>query len=513
MLRIQYLFLFFSLLFISGCSNISETPSLPNILILYADDMGYGDLAIQNPDSKIPTPNLDNLAREGIRFTDAHSSSGICTPSRYSLLTGRHHWRKFHGIVNSFGEPIIDEERLTLPEMLKEQGYETACIGKWHLGWNWPIINSPSLKKEMWGRIVPYYAPEDIDWSQPATGGPLDHGFDYYFGDDVPNFPPYTWIENDKVVTIPTLPLFENPPTAEGQWEARPGPMAEGWELDAVMPGLTKKAVEWIDDRKGEKEPFFLYFPFTSPHAPIVPTEEFIGKSQAGGYGDFMVQTDWTIGEVLKALDRNGFRENTLVIFSSDNGPERYAYDRIRNFDHRSMGELRGLKRDIWEGGHRVPFIVRWPGEIKGDQVNDALLGQTDVMATIASLIGFNLPDDAAEDSYDQTDNVFGETSTAIRKTHIHNTFADHYAIRDGDWLLVNAKSGDRSGEPEWFLKDNGYVENEFDQALFNLGDDLSQHDNLIEKHPEKAKELTMLLQSIRKQGYSSPRLNTTGNH
>ncbi|MFC2124411.1 arylsulfatase [Bacteroidota bacterium] len=455
----------------------------------------------------MPTPNLDKIANEGIRFTDAHSSSGICTPSRYSLLTGRHHWRKFHGIVNSFDEPVIDNARLTLPEMLKSRGYATACIGKWHLGWNWPIVNPPSLKKEMWGREVLYYATEDIDWSKPVSGGPLDHGFDYYFGDDVPNFPPYAWIENDKVVTIPTLPLTENPPTAEGSWEARPGPMVDGWQMDAVMPELTKKAVKWINEQKRSEKPFFLYFPFTSPHAPIVPAKEFIGKSQAGGYGDFMFQTDWTVGEVLKALEKNGFRNNTLVIFTSDNGPEHYAYDRIRNFDHRSMGPLRGLKRDIWEGGHRVPFIARWPEMIKSNLVKTALICQTDIMATIASIIDYDLPDDSAEDSYDQSINLFGTSEVDIRSVQIHNTFADHYAIRKDDWLLINAKSGEVTKEPEWYLEDNGYVENEHDQALFNLSDDVSQHINLISDNPGKAQELDSILQKIREQGYSSPRL------
>ena len=327
----------------------------PNIVILYADDMGYGDLAIQNPESKIRTPHLDGLAREGLRFTDAHSSSGICTPSRYALLTGRFHWRKFHGIVNSFGPPSFDTE-LTLPAMLQQRGYRTACIGKWHLGWNWDAIKRPDA--------TPHpqtgYAPEAFDWSKPIPGGPRDRGFDYYFGDDVPNFPPYAWFENDRVITTPSAPLTITPKTAEGNWEARPGPMTPGWDFHAVMPRLTERAEKWIGEQRGRPEPFFLYFPFTSPHAPIVPSPDFAGKSKAGGYGDFMEQTDATVGRVLAALAANGFAENTLVIFSADNGAEHYAYPRIQNFSHRSSGPLRGVKRDLWEGVPSTPSRVAW---------------------------------------------------------------------------------------------------------------------------------------------------------
>ncbi|MCL4786702.1 MAG: sulfatase-like hydrolase/transferase, partial [Verrucomicrobia bacterium] len=224
--------LLLSLTWFAGFDLVVVAASRPNIVILYADDMGYGDLAIQNPDSKIPTPNLDRLAREGMRFTDAHSSSGVCTPSRYALLTGRFHWRKFHGIVNSFGPPVLDDPELTLPEMLKAKGFRTACIGKWHLCWDWEAIKTGNAKPDP----KTGYAADAFDWSKRIPGGPLDHGFDYYFGDDVPNFPPYTWFENDRVLIAPTEPLTITPQTAEGNWEARPGPMASGWDFYAVIP-------------------------------------------------------------------------------------------------------------------------------------------------------------------------------------------------------------------------------------------------------------------------------------
>lgn len=471
--------------------------SLPNIVILYADDMGYGDLAIQNEESKIPTPHLDALAREGMRFTDAHSSSGICTPSRYALLTGGYHWRKFHNIVESFGGSVFDAGELTLPGMLRQQGYHTACIGKWHLGWDWEKIRRDGSERS---RSIP--RPEDFDWSMPVPGGPLAHGFDYYFGDDVPNFPPYTWIKNDRLLEVPTEMYAPDPVPEEGNHEGRPGPMAPGWRLDEVMPRLTEEAVRWIARQKNSDRPFFLYFPWTSPHTPIVPAPDFQGKSGAGPYGDFVYQSDWSAGQILQALDEHGFRENTLVIFSSDNGPEHYAYDRIRNYGHRSMGPLRGLKRDIYEGGHRVPFVARWPEVIPAGSVCDSLVSQVDLMATIAAIIGYTLPEDAAVDSYDLTPLLRGRApETAIRTAHVHNTFANRYALREGDWVLIDAVSGAHSKVPEWFDETYGYEPNPHERALYNLGQDISQRKNLVGSYPEKAAAMQTVLEEIRRAG------------
>lgn len=474
----------------------AEPPTRPNIVILYADDMGYGDLGAQNPESKIPTPNLDRLAAQGTRYTDAHSSSGVCTPSRYALLHGRYHWRKFHGIVNSFDQPILDAERTTLPELLKSKGYKTACIGKWHLGWDWNAIKQPGAKP---GGDKKGFAPEAFDWSKSIPGGPLSHGFDYYFGDDVPNFPPYAWFENDRVITAPTVPLSTPKATAEGAWEARPGPAVKDWDFWAVMPRLTEKAVEWIGKQKRD-EPFLLYFPFTSPHAPIVPAEDFVGKSKAGGFGDFVSQADDTVGRVLQALKASGFEENTLVIFTADNGPETYAYERVRKFEHRSMGPLRGLKRDIWEGGHRVPCVVRWPGVVPAGKVNDGLLSQIDLYATIASIVGADIPAGSAEDSYSQLAFLQGKSASA-RDTLVHNTNANGYALRRGDWVLIAAKTGAVSKVPPWFDQANGYVENTQPGELYNLREDLAQKKNLYAQQPDKVRELSALLKQVRAQG------------
>ncbi len=482
--------------------------SQPNILILYADDLGFGDLGIQNPASKIPTPNLDQLAREGMRFTDGHSSSGICTPSRYALLTGRHHWRDFHGIVNAFGGSVFKKERLTLAEILQQNGYATACIGKWHLGWNWDAIKKANAKPRGVGRRRAL-GPEAFDWDKSIPDGPLAHGFDYYFGDTVINFPPYCWIENDKVVRAPDTMMDTSKwkPIKEGNWECRPGPMVADWDPYQNIPTTTQKGVEYIEAQKSSDKPFFLYFAFPSPHAPIIPNDRFDGKSKAGPYGDFVYETDDACGRLLKALEDSGQADNTLVIFTADNGPEKYAYARDQRFDHWSAEPFRGLKRDIYEGGHHVPFLIKWPGVVTPGGTSEALVSQIDLMATIAAMLGYDLPNNAAEDSHNLLPLLKGE-STTVRSTHVHNTFAGQYAIRHGQWLLINAKDGYGSGRNQQWEEKRGYPpDDEAPVELYNLADDIGQKTNLAAKYPAKVKELQALLKRIREQGFSAPRL------
>ncbi|MEQ8765717.1 MAG: arylsulfatase [Planctomycetota bacterium] len=485
----------------------SDLPRRPNIVILYADDLGYGDLGCYGTGSKIPTPNLDRLAGEGLRFTDAHSSSGICTPSRYALLTGRYHWRKFHGIVNAFGGSVFSSERLTLPEMLRASGYRTACIGKWHLGWNWEALKKPGARPLKVERRNRGFAADAFDWSRPIPGGPLAHGFDHYFGDDVPNFPPYTWIEDDRILKAPTVPYLPDPAPAEGSPEGRPGPMAEGWKQDAVMPALTRHVVEWLGRQKDQDEPFFLYFPWTSPHAPIVPAPEYLGRTEVGGYGDFVHQSDHHAGQVLAALDVNGLGDDTLVIFTADNGPEHYAYPRAREHGHRSAGPLRGLKRDVWEGGHRVPFLVRWPGVVKPGTVSNSLVSQIDLMATLAEIVGFELPADAAEDSESLLALLEG-AKTGPREALVHNTFEGKWAIRVGSWLWIDAPNGQHTRVPEWYTEAEDLPPDEGASALFDLAEDLGQRVNIASGHPEVVQQLRSRLKRIRERGHSARRLD-----
>jgi len=473
---------------------------LPNIVFILADDMGYGDLACQNPASKIPTPNLDQFARQGVRFTEAHAPTAVCTPTRYSILTGRYCWRSRlkESVLWPWDPPLIEEGRLTAPALLKKHGYKTACIGKWHLGWNWPFVKDADQfmdKAAPWNRHVPCDA---LDWNKPITGGPLACGFDYYFGDDVPNFPPYVFIENDRTLGVPSE---QKPDTMFGS----PGPMLPGWKLEAVMPAITRKAVQWIGDNA--HQPFFLYFPLTAPHTPIAPAEEFKGKSKAGDYGDYVVEVDWAVGEVLKAVDRNDLADNTLVIFTSDNGPEATAYDRAQTYRHYSMGDLRGVKRDVWEGGHRVPFVARWPGKTKPGTTRNEVICLTDLLATTAAMVGDTLPENAGEDSYNILPALFGELSNKpIREATVHHGYSRKFAIRQGNWAYIDAPSGDDNKEPDWFKRERGYEPNDQPGELYDLHQDLSERRNLYAERPEVVKALKALLEKYKKDGRSAPR-------
>lgn len=462
----------------------------PNIVILYADDMGYGDLGVQNARSKIPTPNLDALARSGMRFVDGHSSSGICTPSRYALLTGRYHWRDFHGIVGAMGKSVFKMEQLTMPEMLRARGYATACIGKWHLGWDWNALRKKGAEPRELGkrrRRRRVYGPEAYDWSKAIPDGPLAHGFDHYFGDTVINFPPYCWIEDDRVVKAPDVMMDTKrwKKIKEGGWECRPGPAASDWNPYDNIPTLTKRAVEWLEAQKGSERPFFLYVPFPSPHAPIIPNDTFDGKSGAGPYGDFVCETDDACGQILRALERIGQKDNTIVVFSADNGPEQYAYARDAKFAHWSAEPLRGLKRDIHEGGHRVPFVVRWPGVTKAGAVSKAMISQIDLYATFAAACGFDIPKAQAIDSIDQGPVLRGEKK-ALRKKLIHNTRKGMYAIRKGRWLLVDAKQGYISRRNAAWEKRHAYSPDDKSPVeLYDLELDLGQRKNLAQSEPK----------------------------
>jgi arylsulfatase A len=479
------------LLLACATSQPAARRALPNVVVIYADDMGWGDLAAQWPESRIPTPHLDRLAAEGMRFNDAHSSSGICTPSRYALHTGRYHWRSFHGIVNSFEASVFVEEDVTLPELMRSAGYRTACIGKWHLGWDWAALR----REDAAAHEGPPLA-ADFDWSRPVPDGPLAHGYDHYFGDDVPNFPPYAWIEDDRVVQAPSVPYAPDPQPAEGHHEGRPGPMLEGWRLDAVMPELTRRAVDWIAAQQDAEQPFFLYLPWTGPHAPIVPSEAFAGTTDVGGYGDFLAQCDDSAGQVLAALERHGLADDTVVIFTSDNGPEHYAYPRARDLEHRSMGPLRGLKRDVWEGGHRVPFVVRWPGVVEPGAVNDALVHQVDVMATLADVVGVSLAPGVAPDGRSLLPLWRGDPDAGpARRSHVINTFAQRWGLRLDDWVFLEADSGAHTKVPAWWDEDLPPGEA---PLLYRLSSDPGQRVDVSGEHPELVAEARRLLAAIR---------------
>lgn len=479
----------------AGLPARGAEPAKPNVVYILADDLGYGDPGCYNPASQIPTPNVDRLAREGVRFTDAHSPSAVCTPTRYALLTGRYAWRSRlqRNVIGPFAQPLIAENLLTVPEFLRKQGYATACVGKWHLGWGWP-------------------KPEDgkRDFAKPIPDGPTARGFDLYFGTDVPNYPPYCFIENDRTVGIPT----DAAPVGKDSFNIA-GPMVPGWKLVDVLPGLEKRAVEYIEKAAKGDKPFFLYLPLTSPHYPVVPSAAFKGKSKVGDYGDFVMQTDATVGAVLDALKRAGVAENTLVIFTSDNGPEITgevnpgAYDRLKQFGHASMGALRGAKRDAWEGGHRVPFIARWPGQIRPGTTSSETVCHVDLMATIAAALNAKLPADAGVDSVNVLPALRGEKRDApLREATVHHSAQGKFAIRKGDWVLILAPSGDdngKRGEPVWFRTDRGYAAHTDAGELYDLAKDPGQKTNRYATEPARVKELAALMERYVSEGRSTP--------
>lgn len=471
----------------------------PNIVYILADDMGYGDLACQNPESKIPTPHLDKLASEGVRFTDAHSPSAVCTPTRYGILTGRYCWRSRlkRSVLWPWDKPLIEAERLTVGKLLKAHGYDTACIGKWHLGWDWPTTDGKEPVGT--GKTNIKNSGSNVDFKKPIANGPTTRGFDYYFGTAVPNFPPYCFIENDKTVGIPTE---RKPDDMFGS----PGAMLKGWKLEEILPGLERKAVEYINVRgRGAGKPFFLYMPLTAPHTPIAPAPEFAGKSKAGAYGDFVHQVDHVVGRVMAALERNGLARNTLVIFTSDNGsPGRDGTNMngkpnsVRRFEHNPSHIYRGIKADIWDGGHRVPFIARWPRRIKGGSVSSETICHVDLLATCAAMLGHELPPDAGEDSYNILPALTGRRlASPIREATVHHSIGGMFAIRQGKWKLILGRgSGGWSGR--------GRPEDPPVQ-LYDMTADASEQRNLCDERPHVVERLTILLEKYKRQGYSRP--------
>ena len=481
----------------------------PNVLIILADDLGYGDVRCYNPErGKIPTPRMDRLAAQGMRFTDAHTSSGVCSPTRYALLTGRYHWRTRlqNGIVQYLEEPLIAPERLTLASLCKQQGYRTAAIGKWHLGWDFQLTEDERKRLKSYGGKAGgggKATTEATDgdraawrtiYSRQFRGGPMAVGFDSYFGTDVPNWPPYCFIENERTVGIPSELL---PADALRKNQASlQGPGLTGWKLEQVLPTLTDRACAFIEDAAKKPEPFFLYLPLTAPHTPIALAEEWRGKSGLNDYADFVMQTDATVGRVLDALEKSGAAQNTLVIFTSDNGCAPYAgVKELEAKGHFPSGPLRGYKADAWEGGHRVPFIVRWPGVVKPDTRCDALVQQTDIMATLAETLGAKLPDTAGEDSVSLMPLLKGGTN-AVREHAISHAATGLPALRRGSWKIIfGQKGGGFAGAPG--VEKTG--------QLYDLATDLGETKNVWTEKPDLVADLTATMTRLVAEGRSTP--------
>jgi len=474
----------------------------PNIIFIMADDMGYGDVSCYNPDSKIHTPNMDKLAAEGIRFTDAHSPSAVCTPTRYGILTGRYCWRSKlkHGVLYGYEPPLIERERLTVAGLLKKAGYSTACIGKWHLGLEFTTKEGQHIDFD---RSFPWpnadkAMEEKIDFSKPIKGGPVELGFDYFYGTSgCPTCqPPYGFIENEHFVELPSV--YHDKPV----YTSRPGMMAPSWEHKDADPKIARKAVEYIEKQANSDQPFFLYLTSDAPHEPceesVVP--EFArGKSQAGPRGDLVWLFDWMVGQVMDALERIGQTENTLIIATSDNGalpgdriPNEEGKQIYRMYDHKSCGDWRGYKAHIWEGGHREPLIARWPGKIKPDTTTDELVCLTDFMAACAAIVGESIPVNAAEDSYNILPILLGEkTEKPIREDIIHHSSTGVFSIRQGNWKLILGTQGSGGWPPP---RDSG-PKPESPGQLYDIAKDPTEQNNLWDHHPDIVERLIILLE------------------
>jgi arylsulfatase A-like enzyme len=474
----------------------------PNVVILYADDLGYGDVQCYNRErGKIPTPHLDRLAAQGIRFTDGHSSSGVCSPSRYALLTGRYHWRTRlqSGIVPVWGEPLIAPDRVTIATLAKAQGYRTACIGKWHLGWDWPIPpDRAALFKHKPKDSTPAGEPHRAVWrevfSQPIGGGPTARGFDSYFGTDVPNHPPFCFIENDRTLGIPSE--FLKPALLRNNQASIQGPALQDWTLEPILPALGDRAVKFIGDSAPDDAPFLLYLPFTSPHTPLSVNEAWKGKSGLNLFADFVMETDAVVGRVLEALDRTGESENTIVLFTADNGCAHYiGVQDLEKMGHYPSGPLRGYKADAWEGGHRVPFIIRWPAVVKPGGECGQLVHQADLLRTLADVWNVTLPDDAGEDSISLMPLLEGGDQP-VRTTAVSTSIGGTPAVRSGSWKYLPAPGSGgwgKGGDPSQPVQ------------LYNLADDLGETTNLAAAMPEKVAGMKALLEKLITDGRSTP--------
>lgn len=460
----------------------------PNIIYILADDMGVGDVQILNPErGKIQTPHMDRLAEEGMIFTDAHTSSAVCTPTRYGILTGRYNWRTRLQtfVLWGYSPPLISKERVTVADFLKEQGYNTAAIGKWHLGMDLPTADGKPAANNG----------NNVDWNGVIEDSPFHHGFDYFYGISASlDMPPYIYIENDRFLGEATV--------KKNFWKERTGWAEPGFEAVDVLPEIGRKTVEFI--RKQKKDtPFFAYVPLTSPHSPISVAPEWQGKSGVEPYGDFVMQTDHVIGQIVAAVDEAGFGENTIIVVTADNGCSANPsdYQAMEAKGHYSSAELRGFKSDLWEGGHRVPFIVRWPSVVEAGSKSDQAICLTDLMATCADILGASYPETEGVDSVSFLPALKGEKIVSTRNGIVHHGIRGHFAYRQGKWKLLLSKGSGGWTKPT--EKDAAAGGAPIAQ-LYDMEKDPSETTNLYHSHPEVVAQLLKQLEEDVARGRST---------
>ena len=472
------------LLALASCTT--EVQQKPNIVFILADDMGYGDVSCLGAKTKLQTENIDRMAQEGVLFTDAHSSSSVSTPTRYGVLTGRYNWRSRlkSDVLFGYDKPIIKEDRETMASMLRRQGYTTAGIGKWHLGWEWNNVDAGH---------------DSVDFSKPITNGPTTRGFDYFYGiSGSLDMSPYVYVENDKVTALPNRKTVN-----KGQYTWwREGPTGADFEHEQVLPNFTNRACNYIKEKAKSDQPYFLYLAMPAPHTPILPTEEFRGKSGIGEYGDFVLMVDAMVGKVLQAVKESGEDENTIVVFTTDNGCSPSAgFEKMKELGHYANSIYRGYKSDLFDGGHRIPCVLRWPAKVKPHKVNQTIC-LTDFYATFAAAADHKLVDSEGEDSYNLMPALRADKEIEpIREATIHHSIDGMFTIRQGEWkLLLSAGSGGWS-QPRGKKALEGLPL----VQLYNMNDDPSETKNLQAEHPEKVRELRDLLLKYIRDGRSTP--------
>jgi len=450
-----------------SCSKKKVESNLPNIVFILADDLGYGDISCFNENSKIITPNIDNLAKEGVMFTDAHTSSAVCTPTRYGIMTGRYNWRSTlkQGVLNGYSKALIPQDRQTVAGFLKDNGYKTAGFGKWHLGWDWANIDAGK---------------EQVDFSKKVENSPVTRGFDYYYGFcGSLDMAPYVWIENDMPTMVPTKTTVD---TGDQSWW-REGLTSDDFVHEQVLPEIMRRTVSFINENANGDQPFFVYMPLNAPHTPILPTEKFKGRSGLDNpYGDFVIMVDWVVGQVMKALDKQGIAKNTVLIFTSDNGCSPQAdFEQLETMGHDPSYVFRGHKADIFEGGHHVPYVIRWPAKVKPGKTGQ-LLCTTDLFATVADIIGKDFPDDVAEDSYSFLPALNIDSDSEIRKSVVHHSINGSFAYRKGDWKLIFCPGSGGWSDPK---PNSEGIEDLPPVQLYNLKDDIAEEKNLQGEHKD----------------------------
>jgi arylsulfatase A-like enzyme len=499
MTKIQVFLMLFVAIFAMSCTSTSNkqttAPKNPNIIFILADDLGYGDVSCFNENSKINTPNIDKLASNGVMFTDAHTSSAVCTPTRYGILTGRYNWRSTlkSGVLSGYSKALIQPDRTTVAGFLKENGYNTSYVGKWHLGWDWGLLDEESEVTHQ------RHANPNVDFSKPVGNGPNTRGFDYSYGFcGSLDMAPYVWVENGMPTMVPTKETVDT--GKQSHW--RKGPTSDDFSHEQVLPHITEKALAYINEKANQEKPFFLYFPLPAPHTPILPTPEFQGKSGLDNpYGDFVFMVDWVVGEIMKTLEEQGIAENTLLVFTSDNGCSNQAdYAQLATKDHDPSYVFRGHKADIFEGGHRVPYIVRWPAKVKPGK-SDQLICTTDLFATVADVIGVDYADNVAEDSYSYLSALNLPSEAATRKSIVHHSINGSFAYRKDNWKVSFCPGSGGWSDPKPNSKG---IELLPPVQLYNLDTDIGEENNLQAEHPEIVESYRKELSAIVTNGRST---------